>query len=96
LTTTPISGLTVLQTDPEQIIAAFNHYMSNTTFSFPELRENLAAKLEDAGFRRDLDALTTRIPSGYDPDTAADLVMRELGSRLRNAPPAGEIGPLRG
>lgn len=43
---------------------------------------------------RDLDALTTHIPAGYNPDIAADLVMRELGSRLRNAPPAEEIGPL--
>ena len=60
----------------------------------PELRDNLAAKLASAGFRRDLDALTTHIPAGYNPDIAADLVMRELGSRLRNAPPVEEIGPL--
>jgi hypothetical protein len=43
---------------------------------------------------RDIDALTTHIPAGYNPDIAADLVMRELGSRLRNAPPVEEIGPL--
>jgi hypothetical protein len=85
----------VLNADPEQIVAGFNHYMRNATFSFPELRDNLTAKLANATFRRDLDALTTHIPAGYDPDTAADLVMRELGSRLRNAPPAEDIDPLR-
>lgn len=69
--------------------------MQGTTFSFPELRDNLTAKLEDTRFRRDLDALVTGIPQAYDPDTAADLVMQQLGSRLRNAPPADEIGPLR-
>jgi predicted nucleotidyltransferase component of viral defense system len=87
-------GLTVLQADPEQIIAAFNHYMRDATFSFPELRDNLAAKLATISFRRDLDALTTHTPDGYDPDIAAEIVMRELGSRLRNAPPAEEIGAL--
>jgi predicted nucleotidyltransferase component of viral defense system len=88
-------GLTVLKADPEQVIAGFNHYMSDATFSFPELRENLRAKLANAGFRRDLDALTTNIPAGYNPDIAADLVMHELGSRLRNAPPIEDIVPLR-
>jgi predicted nucleotidyltransferase component of viral defense system len=80
-------GLTELKADPEQIVAGFNHYMRDATFSFPELRDNLAAKLASASFRGDLNALTTHIPAGYDPDAAADLVMRELGSRLRNAPP---------
>ena len=87
-------GLTVLQADPEQIVAGFNHYMRDATFSFPELRDNLAAKLATTSFRRDLDALTTNIPAGYDPDTAGNLVMRELGGHLRNAPPVGEIGEL--
>ncbi len=88
-------GLTVLKADPEQIIAGLNHYMKNATFSFPQLRDNLAAKLATTGFRRDLDALTTDTPAEYYPDTAANLVMRELGRWLRNAPPVDEIGPLR-
>jgi predicted nucleotidyltransferase component of viral defense system len=87
-------GLTVLKADPEEIVAGFNHYMRDATFSFPELRNNLAAKLASASFRRDLDALTTHIPAEYDPDTAADLVMRELGSHLRNAPPVDDIVPF--
>ena len=78
----------------EQIVAGLNHYMRSATFSFPELRNNLAAKLATTSFRGDLDALTTHLPASYDPYTAADLVMRELGSRLRNAPPVDEIGPL--
>jgi predicted nucleotidyltransferase component of viral defense system len=88
-------GLTTLKADPEQIVSGCNHYMQGATFSFPELRDNLTAKLEDARFRRDLDALVTRIPEDYDPDTAADLMMQQLGSRLRNAPPTDEIRPLR-
>ncbi len=84
-------GLTVLKVDPDQIVAGFNHYMHDTAFSFPELRDNLAAKLGSPRFLRDLDALVTHIPIDYGPDTAADLVMRELGSRLRNAPPVDEI-----
>ncbi|HSZ13101.1 MAG TPA: nucleotidyl transferase AbiEii/AbiGii toxin family protein [Solirubrobacteraceae bacterium] len=87
-------GLTVLKIDPDQIVAGFNHYMRENAFSFPELRGNLAAKLGSTRFLRDLNALVTNTPTGYDPDTAADLVMRELGSRLRNAPPADEIAPL--
>jgi len=87
-------GLAVLEADPEEIVAGFNHYMRDATFSFPELRNNLAAKLASASFRRDLDALTTHIPAEYDPNTAADLVMRELGSRLRNAPPVEDIIPF--
>jgi predicted nucleotidyltransferase component of viral defense system len=84
-------GLTVLEADPEEIVAGFNHYMGDATFSYPELRDNLAAKLANPGFRHDLDALVTSTSPDYDLGSAADLVMRELGSRLRNAPPAEEI-----
>lgn len=84
-------GLTVLQADPDEIVTGFNHYMGDATFSYPELRDNLAAKVANASFRRDLDTLVTDTPTDYDPATAADFVMRELGSRLRNAPPAEEI-----
>ena len=67
--------------------------MRDAAFSFPELRDNLAPSWTHR-FRRDLNALVTNTPTGYDPNTAADLVMRELGSRLRNAPPVEEIGTL--
>lgn len=87
-------GLTVLEADPGQIVEGFRHYMRDAAFSFPELRDNLALKLADTSFRRDLDALVTSIPPAYNPDTAADVVVRELGSRLNNAPPVEEIAPL--
>lgn len=88
-------GLTTLRADPDEIIAAFNHYMGQATFSFPQLRDNLAAKLDDPGFRHDLDPLLANAPPDYDLDIAANLVMRELGSRLRNAPPISDIEQLR-
>ncbi len=87
-------GLTVLGADPEQIAAGFRHYIGTAEFSFPELRDNLTAKLASPDFRHDLDALLASTPRGYDPNVAADIVMRELGSRLRNAPPAEDIAPL--
>jgi predicted nucleotidyltransferase component of viral defense system len=87
-------GLTVLKADAEQIVASFRHYMPNAAFSFPELRNNLAAKLADTHFVHDLDALLTTTPPQYNSNVAADIVLRELGSRLRNAPPIEEITPL--
>jgi len=77
------------------MVAGLRHHMGNAAFSFPELRGNLAAKLANPSFRHDLDALLTATPPGYDPDIAADIIMRELGSRLRNAPPVDDIAPLR-
>jgi Nucleotidyl transferase AbiEii toxin, Type IV TA system len=84
-------GLTVLEADPDRIVAGFKHYMREAAFSYPQLRENLAAKLVAPGFERDLDTLVVGMPAHYTPGHAADLVMRELGSRLRNAPPLDEI-----
>lgn len=84
-------GLTLLKTDPEQIVAGLHHYMNNSAFSFPELRNNLAAKLTDTNFRHDLDALLTNPPREYDPNAAADIIMRQLGSRLRNAPSSNQL-----
>lgn len=84
-------GLTVLKADPEKIIAGFHHYMRGAAFSFPELRDNLATKLTNPSFRHDLDALLTNTPADYTADDAATLIMRELGSRLRNAPLLDEI-----
>jgi predicted nucleotidyltransferase component of viral defense system len=84
-------GLTVLDADPDRIVAGFEHYMREAAFSYPELRENLAAKLGAPGFEHDLDTLVASMPGDYTFSRAADLVMRELGSRLRNAPPVEEI-----
>lgn len=84
-------GLTTLKADPEQIIAGLHHYMHNAAFSFPELRNNLTAKLANQSFLHDLDTLLASTPPEYEPMAAADILMRELGSRLRNAPPVEEI-----
>lgn len=81
--------LTTEDVDPEQIVAGLEHYMGDAAFTYPQLRVNLVDKLADADFRSDLDVLVTSLPEGYDIDVAADVIIEELGSRLRNAP-AGE------
>jgi hypothetical protein len=68
--------------------------MSDAAFSFPELRDNLTAKLANQSFLHDLDTLLASTPPAYEPRVAADILMQELGSRLRNAPPVEEITPL--
>jgi hypothetical protein len=84
-------GLTTLDGDPDRIIAGLDHYMAKAVFSYPQLRDNLADKLDTPDFAHDLDPLVANLPSDYTHEVAAELVMRELGSRLRNAPPAEEI-----
>lgn len=79
-------ALTALNLDEPRITAALDHYMGADAFTFPELRKNLSAKLEDRDFRSDLAQLVADLPESYDPDRAADVVMERLGSQLRNAP----------
>jgi predicted nucleotidyltransferase component of viral defense system len=81
------------ETDAEngRIVDALHHYMGDGVFSFGELAENLAAKLNDPGFRDDLAQLVTEPPSDYELAAAADLVMERLGSRLANAPGLEDI-----
>jgi predicted nucleotidyltransferase component of viral defense system len=83
--------LTSLAPDETKIVDAFRHYMGGREFSFPELAQNLAAKLEDRSFRDDVLQLVTNLPDDYDHDTAADVVMERLGPHLRNAPDGEEI-----
>jgi Nucleotidyl transferase AbiEii toxin, Type IV TA system len=82
------------QSRPRTDHAGSHHYMRDAAFSFPELRENLTAKLANQSFLHDLDTLLASTPPAYEPRAAADILMRELGSRLRNAPPVEEITPL--
>lgn len=77
-------GLTILEADPEQITAGLHHYMRDAAFSFPELRDNLTAKLANHSFLHDLDTLLASTPPAYKPRQAADILMRELGAKLRN------------
>jgi predicted nucleotidyltransferase component of viral defense system len=60
-------GLTILEADPEQITAGLHHYMRDAAFSFPELRENLTAKLANQSFLHDLDTLLASTPPAYEP-----------------------------
>lgn len=83
--------LTTEDVDPEQIVAGLHHYMGDAAFTYPQLRLNLVDKIVDADFRADLGVLVTSLPEGYDIAAAADLVIEELGGRLRNAPAADAI-----
>jgi predicted nucleotidyltransferase component of viral defense system len=77
--------------DAGEIVAAFHHYMGEDSFTYPQLRQNLGAKLVSDEFNSDLAALVTEVPDGYDVVRAADVVMELLGSRLRNAPGIDDI-----
>ena len=83
--------LVALDADDAEIVAGLEHYMREDVFTYPQLAQNLRAKLEDADFAADLDALVTTRPDDYVLCGAADLVMDRLGSRLRNAPPTDDI-----
>lgn len=82
-------ALTSLDIDDELVIAAHVRYIGEHGFSYPQLAINLSAKLNDGAFRHDLDDFIVD-PGDYDIDEAADLMMKRLGSRLRNAPPGSE------
>ena len=83
--------LTSGEVSPEEIVAGLHHYMNESIFTYPQLRQNLIDKLADAGFRTDIAALVVAMPEEYDIDSAADLVMETLGSLLAHAPPLEDI-----
>lgn len=83
--------LIALDADDARIVAGFHHYMRDDAFTFPQLAQNLKAKLVDPDFTGDLLGLITDVPEGYALDAAADLVMERLGARLRNAPATAQI-----
>lgn len=70
-----------LKIAPAEILAAFRPYRPET-LTAAKARENLTQKLGNQSFRHDLDALVTTWPSGYDIDTAAELIMLELLDKL--------------
>jgi predicted nucleotidyltransferase component of viral defense system len=83
--------LTTEYADDAEIIAGLRHYMGDGVFNYSEFRQNLSEKLGDAGFRSDMETLVTALPGDYDVDTAANVVVERLGSRLDGAPPLDEI-----
>lgn len=78
--------LETCEIDDVRIVAGLYHYMKDAAFTYPQLAQNLRAKLADPEFAADLESLVVSMPSGYSPQTAADLVIERLGSHLRNAP----------
>lgn len=80
--------LVLLETTPDEdrIVEGFHHYMGEEAFTYPQLAQNLRAKLEDGDFLADIETLVTELPGGYQAEVAADVVMERLGSRLQNAP----------
>lgn len=83
--------LTTESPDPETIVAGLRHYMKETVFTYRDLAANLRDKLGDADFRSDLDPLVIAVPDDYAVDSAADLVMGQLGALLAGAPDRAEI-----
>lgn len=80
-----------LPVDDAVIVDGLRHYMGDATFTFPQLAQNLAAKLADDDFNGDLASLVRETPTSYDPVAAADVVMERLGVHLKNAPPSDRI-----
>jgi predicted nucleotidyltransferase component of viral defense system len=74
-------ALTEAGVDPDAVLRAFGPYRP-AVFTAHAAVANLEAKLDDQGFRHDLDGLTTGLPAGYDLDSAASLIIRVLLSRV--------------
>ena len=83
--------LTTQKPDPEAIVTGLRHYMEDKVFTYPDLAANLRDKLEDPDFRSDIDPLVTAVPDGYAVNSAADLVMEQLGVLLDRAPDPAEV-----
>lgn len=83
--------LTEHSVDDEEIVTGLRHYTEGKAFIYSSFAKNLQEKLEDEGFRNDLDELVTALPEGYDVEAAADLVMERLGARLKGAPDLAEV-----
>lgn len=74
-------ALTELEIPGHDIVGAFTPYRPEGIT--PALSEaNLRAKLDDPGFRTDLDALVTEWPAGYDIEHAAELVIADVISQI--------------
>lgn len=83
--------LVTLDADDAGIVAGLGHYMRDDVFTYPQLAQNLRAKLHDADFSADIDTLVATRPADYALDDAADLVMERLGALLHNAPAIDDI-----
>ncbi len=77
--------LTQLTIDDQLVVDGLAHYMTSHIYSYRQLHANLAEKLANAEFLDDIQNLTRDL-HGYEHRAAAELLMRHLGARLRNAP----------
>ena len=74
-------ALTVTGLDAEEVPAAFGPYRP-VGYTSKTATANLTDKLKARDFRHDLDELASQLPAPYEPDEAADLVIRVLLSRV--------------
>ena len=74
-------ALTVLELDPDAIVAAFPAYRPEGVDS-KRMAANLAAKLTDKAFCTDVDAMVRVGAPAYDPHTAGRMVAEELLGRI--------------
>ena len=77
--------LTEISLDDQLIIDGLAHYMGSNIYSYRQLHANLTSKLANSEFLDDTHNLARDL-HGYEPRTAAELLMKRLGTRLRNAP----------
>lgn len=74
-------ALTSTGLDADDVLAAFSPYRP-VGYTPKTAISNLGGKLVTRDFRHDLDELASQPPAPYDPDEAADLVVRLLLSRV--------------
>jgi predicted nucleotidyltransferase component of viral defense system len=84
-------ALTQLTLDDHLVVDGLAYYMGSHIFSYRQLHANLAEKLANAEFLDDIQGLTRDL-HGYEHRAAAELLMRRLGARLRNAPAETSTG----
>jgi len=82
-------ALTVLELDPDRILAAFGPYRPVGLTARMAIG-NLERKTSDRTFRSDLDPLHRERPSAYDVDAAAQLVTDLLLARIGSVPPTSK------
>ena len=70
-------ALTHLGVAPAELVDAFGPYRPDG-YTGRRAEQNLREKVADAAFRADLEPLVTDWPDGYDIDTAAELVIRDV------------------
>ena len=80
-------ALTELRLTGEDLIAAFEPYHP-ASLTAKSAVANLRDKLSDDEFRHDLDPFVAGRPAGYDLDSAAELVIAEVLTKLPKPPGA--------